>query len=53
MEHIEMNRMDYPGAGQPTNVGPDVNTHGMDNSPAHAYLDGQPCCCPVCFSFDM
>ena len=53
MDHIEMNRMDYLGAGQQTTAGPDANTQSPQSSPAHAYLDEQPCCCPGCFSFDM
>ncbi len=53
MEHIETNRMDYTDAAQQTNAGLDLKTYRTESSPAHAYLDEQPCCCPGCFSFDM
>ena len=46
MDHIEMNPMDYPDAAQQVNAGVDLKKFRMDNSPAHAYPDDQPCCCP-------
>ena len=51
MEYTEISRADYTNEQLTGQLDFDVQT--MSNLPAHAYLDGQPCCCPGCFSFDL
>ena len=50
MEHIENSRMDHTNAGEPFTGKLELDLQAIGSLPAHAYPDGQPCCCPGCFT---
>ena len=52
MEHIESSRMDHNNAGEQFSGKLELDLQAISNMPSHAYVDGQPCCCPCCF-FDL